>query len=99
MPSQEDIEAQQELLAAHHLTLIIFSGLPGTGKTTLARLVASIRQFGAAAKVMEGVAKKTKPAKAIQLSLYIKGGQREKAKDLSAALGPIFGNSEKSPGT
>jgi AAA+ superfamily predicted ATPase len=41
MPSQEDIEAQQELLAAHHLTLTIFSGLPGTGKTTLARLVAA----------------------------------------------------------
>jgi predicted kinase len=41
MPSQEDIEAQQELLAAHHLTLTIFSGLPGTGKTTLSRLVAA----------------------------------------------------------
>jgi hypothetical protein len=41
MPPQEDIEAQQVLLAAHPLTLAIFSGLPGTGKTTLARLVAA----------------------------------------------------------
>jgi hypothetical protein len=28
MPSQEDIEAQQELLAAHHLTLTIFLVFP-----------------------------------------------------------------------